>query len=106
MIAADIQSYPLDYYLCGIDGMPCEAPVSANYWSSIFTAVIRELGFDESYVLYSIKNTGAIKWYKAGIDMFAIQKQIGHQDPKTTQIYFKSIGVLDFAHVNAHVPAF
>lgn len=102
----NIESYPLDYYLCGLSGLPSEKPVSANYWSAGFTAVLRDLGFDESYVLYSIKNTGARKWYKAGIDMFSIQKQIGHQDPKTTQIYFRSMGVLDFAHVNAHVPAF
>lgn len=106
MTEAGLADCPLDFYLCGRNGMPSEKPVSANYWSAGFTAVVRSLGFDESYTLYSMKNTGAIRWYKAGIDMFSIQKQIGHQDPKTTQIYFRSMGVLDFTHINAHVPPF
>jgi site-specific recombinase XerD len=106
MIENNIESYPLNYYLCGKKGFPSEMPVGINYWSGHLTSILRELNFDETYVLYSIKNTGAIKWYKATKDLVSLQRQIGHQDPKTTTIYLRSLGVMDFDHVRSLIPAF
>ena len=106
MIDNKIEDYPSSFYLCGHSGFPSEKPVGVNYWSSNLTPVLREMGFDESYVLYSFKNTGAIKWYKATKDLVVVQRQIGHQDPKTTTIYFRSLGVMDFDHVRSMIPTF
>ena len=106
MIENKIQDYPLNYYLLGKNGCPSLKPVGINYWSGHLTPVLREIGFDESYVLYSFKNTGAIKWYKTTKDLVAVQRQIGHQDPKTTTIYLRSLGVMDFDHVRSLIPKF
>ena len=106
MIAQNIQNYPPNYYLLGNKGVPSETMVSINYWSSNFTKIIRKMGFSKEYTLYSIKNTGAIQFYKAGIGLIEIQRQIGHKDINTTMIYFKSMGVDDFENVRKNVPSF
>jgi site-specific recombinase XerD len=106
MIDNKISEYPLGHYLISKSGLPGEAPVGINFWSSKFTEILRGLGFDESYVLYSIKNTGAITWYKALRDIIAVQRQIGHEDTKTTQIYLRSLGVSDFDYVRPLIPLF
>ena len=104
MIRNGISAYPPNYYLISHDGRPSDKCVSANFWSSKMTEILRGLGFGGDYVLYSWKNTGAIHWYKAGIGLVEIQRQIGHSDIKTTMIYLKSMGFEDFSNVRAKVP--
>ncbi len=106
MLESDIMNMPPNYYLVGKNGKPSEKPVGMNYFSSKMTAVLRKLGFSKDYTLYSLKNTGAIRWYKAGIGLIEIQRQIGHADIKTTMIYFRSMGFEDFENVRKNVPTF
>ena len=70
------------------------------------TAILRSMGYSSEYTLYSLKNTGAISFYKAGIGLVEIQRQIGHKDINTTIIYLRSMGFDDFENVRKNVPAF
>jgi integrase len=106
MLKNDIVNMPPNFFLIGKDGIPAEKSAGINYFSSKMTAILRKMGFSRDYTLYSLKNTGAIVWYKAGIGLIEIQRQIGHADIKTTMIYFRSMGFEDYANVRKNVPTF
>ena len=106
MIARNIENYPPNYFLIGNTGLPGVAPVAINFWSARMTKILRAMGFSKEYTLYSLKNTGAIAFYKAGIGLVEIQKQIGHRDINTTIIYLRSMGFDDFENVRLNVPTF
>lgn len=106
MIERKIADYPQNYYLVGKTGLPSLEVVPRDYWSKKMTAILRSMGYSSEYTLYSLKNTGAISFYKAGIGLVEIQRQIGHKDINTTIIYLRSMGFDDFENVRKNVPAF
>lgn len=106
MIARKLDAYPPNYYLVSKDGLPGVNSVAINFWSERMTRVLRAMGFSKEYTLYSLKNTGAIAFYKSGIGLVEIQRQIGHRDINTTIIYLRSMGFDDFENVRVNVPPF
>jgi len=56
-------------------------------------------GIDKDKGLYSWKHSGVCKAYEKTKDIFAIMRQCRHSDISTTQIYLKSLGLIDNAAI-------
>jgi integrase len=57
---------------------------------------LTSLGISREKGLYSWKHSGVVKaYYATGKDVYAILRQLRHRDLNTTQIYLKSLGLID-----------
>jgi len=66
-----------------------------NYLSEKHNTIVKKLGIDPQKGLYSWKHTGVCKaYYLTGKDVYAIMRQLRHRDFNTTQIYLKSLGLI------------
>ena len=57
LLKIGIENVPGEYYIFGKRG-PSKYPVSRDYWSKKFTAIVRGLGISKGLTLYSFKHTG------------------------------------------------
>lgn len=57
--------------------------------------LVKELGIDAQKGLYSWKHSGVCEYYYlTGKDLYALMRQLRHRDISTTQIYLKSLGLI------------
>lgn len=67
-----------------------------NHISTRHNDIVKELGIDLQKGLYSHKHSGVCAYYYAtGKDLYALLRQLRHRDLSTTQIYLKSLGLVD-----------
>lgn len=81
-------------YLFGKTFKTCSIPYSRNSVSLAFGKVLKKLNFSKDYTLYSWKHTSVVNAFNAGINPYAIQRQLRHHSLDQTMIYLKSLGLL------------
>jgi integrase len=91
----DLDSYPDNYFLIGLDGVPALKKVSYNYWSYHFREVRAALNMPDKYVFYSFKHSGAANYMDNTGDIVGLQRQMRHYSADVTSIYLRSIGIED-----------
>lgn len=66
-----------------------------NHISTRHNGYLDKLDIDREKGLYSHKHTGVVKaYYATGKDIYAVMRQLRHRDLNTTQIYLKSLGLI------------
>lgn len=66
-----------------------------NWISSRHTEITKALRIDSQKGLYSWKHSGVCAYYYAtGKDLYALLRQLRHRDLSTTQVYLKSLGLI------------
>jgi integrase len=92
----NLAAFPKTFYIFGRRLQPCAVPyINYNHISSRHNQVSQALGIDTEKGLYSWKHSGVCALYAATKDIYAIMRQCRHSDIKTTQIYLKSLGLID-----------
>lgn len=91
----ELEFYPDNYYLFGINGRPSPKPVSYNFWGYHFREIRKALKFPDKYVFYSFKHAGAANYMENTGDIVGLQRQMRHHSAEITSIYLKSIGIED-----------
>jgi integrase len=100
----NLESLPSDWYIFGRRMHPGPLQyVNYNHISSRHNFISKKLGIDCSKGLYSWKHAGVCALYYAIKDIYAIMRQCRHSDISTTQIYLKSLGLLDNSAVRSAV---
>ena len=56
-----------------------------------FTKIIQAEGLDPTITIYGLRHTYATMALRAGVDLRALQKRMGHSDLKTTMEYLHYI---------------
>jgi integrase len=78
--------------------------VNYNHISTRHNRHLCDLGISDQKGLYSWKHSGACALYKVlNGDVYSLMRQLRHHDLNVTQIYLKSLGLLDNAAVRSAV---
>jgi len=93
IIAMGYDKLPQDWFLFGKDMKPSPISLSRNTVTKRHTAYLTKLNYGKELTLYSWKHTGVVAAYRAGIDIYAIMRQLRHHSLDMTQIYLKSLGL-------------
>lgn len=98
-----LKSLPADYYIFGRKLQPGKQQyVNYNHISTRHNLISKLLGIDDAKGLYSWKHSGVCSLYYAlSGDIYSLMRQLRHSDLKTTQIYLKSLGLIDNAAVRS-----
>ena len=98
---------PHQYYIVGQGLVPSDKRLGFNYLQSQFRKIVLAIGLDtELYSLYSLKHTGNVKLFKAGMNLKNIQKQNRHSTLAMTDTYFQSMGFDDMPDIRERYPEF
>lgn len=66
-----------------------------NHISTRHNKHLEKLGIDKEKGLYSWKHSGVcVAYYATGKDIYSVMRQLRHRDLNTTQIYLKSLGLI------------
>lgn len=84
---------PGEWFLFGKGLKPGPESIVRNTVSAHHSKVLKALKYSKDLTLYSWKHTGVIAAYRAGIDIYAIMRQLRHHSLDMTQIYLKSLGL-------------
>lgn len=92
-----LQSYKSDWFIFGRELKPSATQyINYNHISTRHNQQSKALGIDNQKGLYSHKHSGVCALYKAlKGDLHSIMRQCRHTDISTTQIYLKSMGLLE-----------
>lgn len=78
--------------------------INYNHISTKHNEICRKLDIPEEKGLYSWKHTGVCALYRVlNGDIYGLMRQLRHSDLNTTQIYLKSLGLIDNKNVRAAV---
>ena len=80
------------WYVFGKDGEPGTQKLGNNTLRERFRDIRDHFGISGNYTFYCWKHTGNLDSLLAGVNIKAIQKQNGHADIATTDIYLRSLG--------------
>ncbi|QDV42220.1 Tyrosine recombinase XerC [Stieleria neptunia] len=78
----------------GRDGFK-RARLSVRSIQELIKKYCRQVGIDEAVSVHSLRVTAATEADKAGVPLIAIQKWLGHKDPRTTLRYIRGHEDLD-----------
>jgi len=81
-------------FIFGAGLKTCSTSLGRNSVSLAFKKVLVKLKFGKDYTLYSWKHTSVVNAFNAGINPYAIQRQLRHQSLDQTMVYLKSLGLL------------
>lgn len=87
-----LHRYPAESYLFGYQFMICPKPYSRNRVSKRHSEILKKLGYQKGFTMYSWKATGMCDAYDAGVDVYAIMRQARHHSLDQTITYLKSMG--------------
>ena len=88
-----------------IFGGPGPESPGRDYLSKAHRRVLKALNIKGRYGFYSWKHTGAVKAYKAGINMKDLQLQLRHHSLDMVNEYLKNLGVMDSDRIKNQFPA-
>lgn len=93
----NLQQLPNHWFIFGRYLKPGPEPyINYNHISSRHNKISNELGIGKEKGLYSWKHTGVCDVYPLlKGDIYALMRQLRHTDLTTTQIYLKSLGLVD-----------
>jgi integrase len=105
-----LKQWKLDYqnpsfYIFGKNGMPGPKYLPVNYFSNKHREILRRLNFSTDFALYSWKHTGAKALATKTGNVKELQMQLRHHDLNTTDIYLKSLGIMEFSGIKTNFPA-
>jgi len=81
----------------------CGRPLSKQVVAIRVRGYARASGIEKKVTAHTFRHTLATELVKGGADVAAVQKILGHSDPKTTEIYLRSAGVdVKAAHKKSH----
>ncbi|MDJ1500447.1 tyrosine-type recombinase/integrase [Xanthocytophaga agilis] len=102
----DLQKYPQSYYIFGRDGKPGKEPRGKETYYMKFRAALHALKLDEDpdLTFYSIKHTGIVMHFLAGVDVEALKEQTGHRDWDSFWVYLKSLNLITNDRFKAKSP--
>lgn len=101
----DLQNKPKEWYIFGrlLQAGPVQYK-NYNHISTRHNEQSKNLGIDGEKGLYSWKHSGVCALYPAlKGDVYALMRQLRHSDLNVTQIYLKSLGLLDNSAVRSAV---
>ena len=100
-----LQGLPKEWYIFGRHLRPGPKQyVNYNHISTRHNRHLCDLGISDQKGLYSWKHSGACALYKVlNGDVYSLMRQLRHHDLNVTQIYLKSLGLLDNAAVRSAV---
>lgn len=92
-----LKPMPSGWYIFGRKLKPgAQQYINYNHISTRHNEISKSLGIDGEKGLYSWKHSGACALYYAlSGDIYSLMRQLRHSDLKTTQIYLKSLGLID-----------
>lgn len=91
----NLRAMPPDWYVFGSEGKPGPQPVYKRLFYELHVKVLQKMDlFGRGYGMYSMKPTGAYFMRKLGVPIETISQLMGHKDLRTTEIYFRNMGVL------------
>lgn len=82
-----VGSLPSHYYLFGTGFQPSEKPLKIKSYQNQWVLVRQSLGLPESYQLYSLRDSGIVEKFRAGLDPVTIMQAAGHHDLSVTTVY-------------------
>jgi integrase len=68
-----------------------DLPHSMNKLNIILKSIIQAAGITKNITFHCGRHTAATSWITAGVDIFVVQKLLGHSDINTTMVYAKLI---------------
>lgn len=91
-----LEHYPSGFYVFGRHLFPSDMVyTNVNHITSRHNKFLKQLQFHSSKTLYSWKHTGVCKaYYATGKDIYSIMRQCRHKSIETTQVYLKSLGLI------------
>lgn len=89
-----LQDHPKSDYIFGLCLETTDLPYNRNSVSLAFGKVLKALKYGSDYTLYSWKHTSVVNAFNAGINPYAIQRQLRHHSLDETMRYLKSLGLL------------
>jgi integrase len=105
MIDLKIDSYPSDFYLIGLDGMPSKDQIGENYLTMKHKRITELLNLPKYYSFYSWKHTGVVMFYKNNSGKLReLQMQLRHHSLEMVQIYLESLGISDMPELKTGFP--
>lgn len=96
-----LHRYPAHYYLFGRRLVRSAVPyknvnhISSRHNKFLTKRYLKEKAIDAAKGLYSWKHSGVVAgYYATGKDIYSVMRQLRHRDLNTTQIYLKSLGLV------------
>jgi integrase len=87
---------PKNYYIFSKDLLPGVQSKHRNMVTNLHSQVLKKTNmYNGNLTLYSWKHTGVCNAYKAGLDIVSLQKQLRHHSLAMTEIYLKSLSLID-----------
>lgn len=97
-----LADYPGTMYLCGRDGLPSDTMIGENYTYNRHRAALEACGVPGT--LYSWKHTGVVAAYQSGVGLEDLRRQLRHHSLDMTQVYLRSLGLLDLDGLSDRFP--
>lgn len=96
-----LEDLPGDWYIFGRELKPGLVQyINYNHISARHNKIAKDLGIDTQKGLYSWKHSGVCALYpRLQGDVYALMRQLRHSELTTTQIYLKSLGLVDNAAI-------
>lgn len=97
----NLQQLPPDWFIFGKRLKPGPEPyINYNHISTRHNEISKDLGISSEKGLYSWKHSGVCSLYPVlQGDIYALMRQLRHSELTTTQIYLKSLGLVDNAAI-------
>ncbi len=80
-------------------------PIGVNTMSTRHRKIIRKLGFDHQYKLYSWKHTGAVMSVLEGVNLKELQIQLRHHSLDQVNEYLRQMGVFQMNGLRDNFPS-
>jgi len=93
-----------EFFIFSKSYKPGMVPVSRDFYNKLHKKVLSDFGFGRRYALYSWKHTGAKALATSGANIKELQMQLRHSDLETTDIYLKSLGIIEFSKIKTSFP--
>lgn len=90
-----LRGFDVNFYVFGKGGVPGPIPLPKNRMINLHRQVLDELGFGNSYSLYSWRHTAACELYIASKDIKLVQMAMAHTSVATTERYLRGLGVVN-----------
>lgn len=93
----NLQNLPKEWFIFGRELKPGPVQyINYNHISTRHNSICKKLGIDSQKGLYSWKHSGACTLYPLlNGDIYSLMRQLRHSELNTTQIYLKSLGLVD-----------
>jgi site-specific recombinase XerD len=97
-------NYCEGFLFCRDEGDKREKNLTVNSVQYLVRNIFKEMNLNKDYTVHSFRHSFSVNCLKAGIPLHYLTQILGHDDPKTTQIYLKLHPVDLKEEVNKHYP--